>query len=67
MGAWRASPIRKLARRHGVGRSAGRQATRCSAKTSADLRRRQGLTEEAANSAIDQACRRLRLPTIRAG
>ena len=30
------------------------------------LRRRRGLTEEAATAAIDQACRRLRLPTIRA-
>ena len=30
------------------------------------LRRRRGLTEEAANAAIDGACRRLRLPTIRA-
>ncbi len=30
------------------------------------LRRRRGLTEEAENAAIDQACRRLRLPTIRA-
>lgn len=30
------------------------------------LRRRRGLTEEAAVAAIDQACRRLRLPTIRA-
>ena len=30
------------------------------------LRRRQGLTEQAAQAAIDQACRRLRLPTIRA-
>lgn len=30
------------------------------------LRRRQTLTEEAAAAAIDQACRRLRLPTIRA-
>lgn len=30
------------------------------------LRRRRGLTEEAANAAIDQACRRLRLPIIRA-
>ena len=29
------------------------------------LRRRQGLTEQAAQAAIDQACRRLRLPTIR--
>lgn len=33
----------------------------------ATLRRRRGLTEEAANAAIDQACSRLRLPTIRAG
>ena len=30
------------------------------------LRRRRGLTEPAAAAAIDQACRRLRLPTIRA-
>ena len=30
------------------------------------LRHRQGLTEQAAQAAIDQACRRLRLPTIRA-
>ena len=30
------------------------------------LRRRRGLTEQAANAAVDQACRRLRLPTIRA-
>jgi len=30
------------------------------------FRRRRGLTEEAAMVAIDQACRRLRLPTIRA-
>lgn len=30
------------------------------------LRRRQGLTEQAAQAAIGQACRRLRLPTIRA-
>lgn len=30
------------------------------------LRRRRGLTEEAAQSAVGQACRRLRLPTIRA-
>jgi hypothetical protein len=30
------------------------------------LRRRRGLTQEAADAAIDQACRRLRLPTIRA-
>jgi DNA replication protein DnaC len=30
------------------------------------LRRRRNLTEEAANAAIDAACRRLRLPTMRA-
>ncbi|WP_371871007.1 ATP-binding protein [Mycolicibacterium agri] len=30
------------------------------------LRRQRGLTEPAALAAIDQACRRLRLPTIRA-
>jgi len=30
------------------------------------LRRRRGLTEEAARAAVDQACRRLRLPTMRA-
>ncbi len=30
------------------------------------LRRRRGMTEEAAAAAVDQACRRLRLPTIRA-
>jgi len=30
------------------------------------LRRRRGLTEEATIAAVDQACRRLRLPTIRA-
>ena len=30
------------------------------------LRRRRGLTEEAAVAAVDQACRRLRLPTMRA-
>lgn len=30
------------------------------------LRRRRNMTEEAARAAIDQACRRLRLPTIRA-
>jgi len=30
------------------------------------LRRGRGLTEEAATAAVDQACRRLRLPTIRA-
>lgn len=29
------------------------------------LRRRRGLTEQAAVAAVDQACRRLRLPTIR--
>jgi DNA replication protein DnaC len=30
------------------------------------LRRRRGLTDQAASAAVDQACRRLRLPTIRA-
>jgi DNA replication protein DnaC len=30
------------------------------------LRRRRGMTEEAAAAAVDQACRRLRLPTVRA-
>jgi DNA replication protein DnaC len=30
------------------------------------LRRRRGLTEEAVAAAVDQACRRLRLPTMRA-
>jgi len=30
------------------------------------LRRRRGLTEQAAIAAVDQACRRLRLPTVRA-
>lgn len=30
------------------------------------LRRRRGLTEQAAAAAVDQACRRLRLPTVRA-
>lgn len=30
------------------------------------LRRRRGLTEEAASAAVDQACRSLRLPSIRA-
>jgi len=33
--------------------------------TTTTLRRRRGLTEEAANAAIDGACRKLRLPTIR--
>lgn len=37
-----------------------------STPTSTALRRRRGLTEEAALAAVDQACRRLRLPTIRA-
>ncbi len=32
----------------------------------APLRRRRGMTDQAATAAIDQACRRLRLPTIRA-
>ena len=34
--------------------------------TTPTLRRRRGMTEEAATAAIDAACRRLRLPTIRA-
>ena len=34
--------------------------------TTPSLRRRRGMTEQAATAAIDQACRRLRLPTIRA-
>lgn len=34
--------------------------------TTPPLRRRRGMTEQAATAAIDQACRRLRLPTIRA-
>ena len=34
--------------------------------TTPTLRRRRGMTEQAATAAIDQACRRLRLPTIRA-
>ena len=38
---------------------------RQSVTVSTTLRRR-GLTEEAATAAVDQACRRLRLPTIRA-
>ena len=36
------------------------------ASTTTTLRRRRGLTEEAATAAVDTACRRLRLPTIRA-
>ena len=40
--------------------------TAATSTTPASLRRRQGLTEQAAQAAIDQACRRLRLPTIRA-
>lgn len=34
--------------------------------TTPPVRRRHGLTEDAAESAVDQACRILRLPTIRA-
>ena len=34
--------------------------------TTTTLRRRRGMTEEAAAAAVDTACRRLRLPTIRA-
>ena len=37
-----------------------------SVSTTTTLRRRRGLTEEAATAAVDTACRRLRLPTIRA-
>jgi DNA replication protein DnaC len=33
--------------------------------TSQTLRRRRGMTEQAAMAAVEQACRRLRLPTIR--
>jgi len=33
--------------------------------TSSAMRRRRGMTEEAAETAVDQACRALRLPTIR--
>jgi DNA replication protein DnaC len=36
-----------------------------SVTTTPVLRRRRGMTEQAAAAAIDQACRRLRLPTIR--
>ena len=43
----------------------GPRMVRPPAVVSATLRRR-GLTEEAATAAVDQACRRLRLPTIRA-
>lgn len=32
----------------------------------ASLPRRRGLTEHASNAAVEQACRMLRLPTIRA-
>ncbi|WP_401000677.1 IS21-like element helper ATPase IstB [Agromyces sp. GXQ0307] len=35
-------------------------------KVTSTLRRQRGMTEEAAATAVDQACRRLRLPTIRA-
>ena len=34
--------------------------------TATTLRRRRGMTEQAAATAVDQSCRRLRLPTIRA-
>lgn len=42
-------------------------ATRATATTGAPaaLRRRRGMSEEAAETAVDQACRALRLPTIR--
>ncbi len=36
-----------------------------SSGSSASLRRRRGMTEQAAEAAVDQACRALRLPTIR--
>lgn len=39
--------------------------TNTSSSRQGGLRRRHGLTEQAAQAAIDQACRRLRLPTIR--
>jgi DNA replication protein DnaC len=35
-------------------------------KITTTLRRQRGMTEEAAHTAVDQACRRLRLPTMRA-
>lgn len=35
-------------------------------KINTTLRRRRGMSEEAAGVAVDQACRRLRLPTVRA-
>ena len=35
-------------------------------KVTASLRRQRSMTEEAAQAAVDQACRRLRLPTMRA-
>lgn len=35
------------------------------ATTTTPTRRRRGMTEEAATAAVDQACRMLRLPTIR--
>ena len=40
--------------------------TSTTTSTTTTLRRRRGLTEEAAAAAVDTACRRLRLPTIRA-
>ena len=39
--------------------------TAAAATITPTLRRRRGLTEQAAVAAVDQACRRLRLPTIR--
>ncbi len=39
--------------------------TTAMAMPSAALRRRRGMTEEAAEAAVDQACRALRLPTVR--
>lgn len=47
-------------------RSASRVAGMCSSTIPPRTGARRGLTEEAAKTAVDQACRRLRLPTMRA-
>jgi DNA replication protein DnaC len=39
--------------------------TQSTANPGAAMRRRRGMTEEAAEAAVDQACRALRLPTVR--
>ena len=39
--------------------------TQTSTAPAAAMRRRRGMTEEAAAAAVDQACRALRLPTVR--